>query len=59
MCDEVPDGLQVLRIITLRSQAGTLVDNEVTVVFWTELDIDIGFPERSLGRRLNSIAQRR
>ena len=56
MCDEVPDGLQVLRIIILRSQAGTLVDNEVTVVFWTELDIDIGFPERALERRLISNA---
>jgi hypothetical protein len=28
------------------------MDDEVTVIFWSELDVDIGFPEPSLWRFL-------
>jgi hypothetical protein len=33
------------------------MDDEVTVIFWTELDIDINFPVRVLWLSLISIAQ--
>jgi hypothetical protein len=33
------------------------MDDEVTIIFWPELDVDIGFPEPSLWRPLIYIAQ--
>ena len=49
--DEILYGLQIFQIQTRK-----LVDNEVTIIIWTKLDIDISFVKRSLWCRLISIA---
>ena len=46
--DELPDGLQVLRIPDLRFESRTLMDDEIWVIFWTKLHIDVDVATRLL-----------